>query len=260
MPQPSTSRRTSRKSAATSPPESRSTAAFAVRAGRPAALRVVSICSPRRATSGRSASGTCTRKIDSQPSTSVRIPPRAGPSAAPKMPAATHSRTARPPFPSVEARRPSAAVTSNAAPTACAMRAPTRTSKDGASPQSERGCREDQGSRDEDCARCSSGDEGSRQRNQSEREVERRQHPGNGGDVDVELPKHVGKRERDDRRIGEREPDRETDQARPHETSLGGLTESRAHDPFGDCARSTEVCATHTRGTPRRENSSTRRL
>ena len=135
MPQPSTSRRTSRKSAATSPPESRSTAAFAFRAGRPAALRAVSICSPRRATRGRSASGTCTRKIDSQPSTSVRIPPRAGPSAAPKMPAATHSRTARPLAPSVNARSPSAAVTSNAAPTACAMRAPTRTSKDGASPQ-----------------------------------------------------------------------------------------------------------------------------
>ena len=63
------------------------------------------------------------------------MPPAAGPSAAPRMPAATHVRSAGSSPPWSCARRSSAAVTTSAAPTACTQRAPTSTSKEGARPQ-----------------------------------------------------------------------------------------------------------------------------
>ena len=138
MPQPETSRSTRRKSAATRPPERKSSAAFALRCGRPAdargrssavALRVASV------TSGTRASGTCTRKIDLQPSSSVKMPPAPGPNAAPRMPAATQMRAACALLPVVSASRSSAATTTNAAPTAWTQRAATSSSNDPASPQ-----------------------------------------------------------------------------------------------------------------------------
>ena len=86
-------------------------------------------------TSATSASGTCTKKIDLQPSSSVRMPPAPGPNAAPRMPAATQTRAARGRLPVVSARRSSAATTTNAAPTAWTQRAATSSSNDPASPQ-----------------------------------------------------------------------------------------------------------------------------
>ena len=135
IPQPSTRSRTTRKSAATRPPATSSSAPFAVSDGRPARARVGLPVAPRAATSSASASGTCTRKIDSQPRSCVRMPPSAGPSAAPSTPAATQIRRALASLPRSCARRSSAAVTSSAAPTACTQRAPTSTSNDGARPQ-----------------------------------------------------------------------------------------------------------------------------
>ena len=126
-------------------------------------------------------------------------------------------------------------------------------------PASEGGGSEDQRPRREDRAWRSAGNEGGGQRDEREREVEGRQHPGDGGDVDVELAEHVGKRERDDRRIGERKPDRETDQARPHETSLEGMARRRTRSVLQPRAKYRSV-ARHTREVRLRENSSTRRL
>ena len=80
-------------------------------------------------------SGTCARKIDSQPRSSVRIPPAAGPSAAPSTPAATQTLRAPSLLNPAPVRRSSADVTTRAAPRAWTHRAPTRTSKDGARPQ-----------------------------------------------------------------------------------------------------------------------------
>ena len=63
---------------------------------------------PRTASNSTSASGTCARKIDSQPSSCVRIPPAAGPSAAPSTPAATQVRSAASSLPFACERRSSA--------------------------------------------------------------------------------------------------------------------------------------------------------
>ena len=133
---PSTSRSTSRNRAAVSAPETRSSARFAGTFGLPAGSASGLTRSRQQPSRVTSASGACTRKIDSQPSVSVRIPPAAGPSAAPAMPADAHVRTARAsdPPPSVSERRSSAAQTSSAPPTAWTQRAPTSTPNDGASP------------------------------------------------------------------------------------------------------------------------------
>ena len=95
IPQPSTSRSTTRKRAATSPPERRNRAAFAERCGRSAGSGTRCASRPRTARSVASATGTCARKIDSQPKSSVRAPPIAGPRAAPATPAVTQMRAAR---------------------------------------------------------------------------------------------------------------------------------------------------------------------
>ena len=123
-----------RKSAATSPPESRSSAAFGIQRGRPAGAGIRRTETPRTAMRVASASGTCAMKIDSQPSASVRIPPAAGPSDAPRTPARTRTWAARASLPVVAARRSSAAMTTSAPPAAWTHRAPTSTSKTGASP------------------------------------------------------------------------------------------------------------------------------
>ena len=134
IPHPSTRRSTTRKSAATRPPATRSSAAFAVIDGLPAGAGTGRAPTPRAASNNTSASGTCARKIDSHPSSCVRIPPAAGPSAAPSTPAATQVRSAASSLPSACERRSSAAVTSSAAPSAWTHRAPTSTSNEGASP------------------------------------------------------------------------------------------------------------------------------
>ncbi len=134
IPQPSTSSSTTRKSAATRPAESRKSAAFAATCGRSAGSGRRCARSPRTAVSVASATGTWARKIDSQPKSSVRTPPSAGPSAAPATPAVTQMRAARASLPVTSDSRSSAAVTRNAAPAACTQRAPTRLPKVGASP------------------------------------------------------------------------------------------------------------------------------
>ncbi len=132
---PSTRSSTRRNSAAVSAPERRSSARFAERFGRPAGStsgRTRSRSTPRRVSS---ASGAWAKKIDSQPSVSVRIPPIAGPSAAPRIPAAAQVRTALPSEPWISVSRSSAAQTSSAPPTAWTQRAPTSTPNDGATAQ-----------------------------------------------------------------------------------------------------------------------------
>ena len=95
----------------------------------------VAHAAPRSASRRTSATGTCERKIDSQPRSCVRMPPAAGPSAAPSTPAATQTLSAASSLAFSCERRSSAAVTIRAAPRAWTQRAPTRTSKDGARPQ-----------------------------------------------------------------------------------------------------------------------------
>ena len=101
--QPFTSSSTSRKSAATRPPDRSSRPRFAPMCGRPAGSGSGRHAKPRTASSDTSAIGACSRKIHSQPSVAVRTPPIAGPSAAPSTPAvaqilaAASRRRPRPP-------------------------------------------------------------------------------------------------------------------------------------------------------------------
>src|SRR6478735_367292 len=130
--QPSTRSKTRRNRAAVSAPESSSSARFAETFGRPAGSTTGRTRSRRTPTRVSRARGAWTKKIDSQPSVSVRIPPMAGPSAAPRIPAAAQVRTALPSEPWISVSRSSAAQTSSAPPTAWTQRAPTSTPNDGA--------------------------------------------------------------------------------------------------------------------------------
>ena len=129
--QPSIKSKTIKNSAAASAAETRPRARFAARCGRP-----VSRSSPRRAASVDSrramastgiataiASGTWTRKIDCQETSSVSRPPAAGPSAAPIAPAVAQTAAARRSEPTAYGRSSSAPVTAAAPPIACRQRA-----------------------------------------------------------------------------------------------------------------------------------------
>ena len=140
------------------------------------------------------------------------MPPAAGPSTAPRMPAATQSRTARASSPAVCRSRPIAAVTTSAAPAACTQRAASSTSNDGASPHASEAAAKTavpatNAVRGRRRATNAAGTHDDR-----EHEVERGEHPGHGRDPEVELGQDLRQRERDDRGIREREPDRETEQ------------------------------------------------
>ena len=86
--------------------------------------------------SATSTAGACTKKIDSQPSSCVRIPPTAGPSAAPAMPARIQMRAAEASDPVAWLSRSSAAQTIAAPATPCSARPATSQSNEGVSAQS----------------------------------------------------------------------------------------------------------------------------
>ena len=103
-------------------------------------------------------------------------------------------------------------VTISAAPTACTQRAPTSTSNDGASPHASDAPANTSDADDERLPRPPPRDVRGRHRDEREHEVERREHPRDRGDRDVELAEDLRERERDDRGVGEREPDAEPEQ------------------------------------------------
>ncbi len=93
---PFTSRITSRKRAALSAADPSRSARFGAQRGRVmGAATTPGVSRRQRARIGTSATGACTRKIASHPASWVRMPPIAGPSAAPRMPARTQTCTAR---------------------------------------------------------------------------------------------------------------------------------------------------------------------
>ena len=89
-------------------------AAFAPMCGRPAGSGTGTAYAPRSATSASRTTGACTKKIDSQPSNWVRIPPTAGPTAAPTIPASAQMRAARASVRAAWLKRSSAAQTTAA--------------------------------------------------------------------------------------------------------------------------------------------------
>ena len=85
-------------------------------------------------------------------------------------------------------------------------------------PAGKRRRREDDRAGDERSPWPAPGQQRGGHRDEREHEVEGREHPGNRRDPDVEAPENLGKRERDDRRVREREPDGETQQPGAHAT------------------------------------------
>ena len=132
--QPSISSRTSRKSAAAIAAETIASARLASRCGRPvlrssgSTIPVAASClaTARIGTAAAIATGTWSRKIDCQETSSVRMPPTAGPSAAPVAPALAQTAVARRSEPTVAGSSSSAAVTAAAPPSACTQRATIR--------------------------------------------------------------------------------------------------------------------------------------
>ena len=129
--------------------------------------------------------------MDSQPSVSVRIPPAAGPRAAPSTPAVAQVRTARASEPSIAVRRSSAAQTSSAPPTAWTQRAPTSTPNDGARPQASEAAANTSVPRTKAGTGRPPRGVGGRHGRGGEREVVRGEHPRDLRDLDVELPQDV---------------------------------------------------------------------
>ena len=125
--QPLISRITSRKSAATSAPETSRSAAFAAICGRSAGSGTGRACTPRSARRPTRATGAWSTKIDSQPKSCVRIPPIAGPTEAPTIPASAQIRAAEASAPVASESRSSAATTTAAPATPCTARSPTST-------------------------------------------------------------------------------------------------------------------------------------
>ena len=93
------------------------------------------LATARIGTAAASATGTWIRKIDCQETSSVRMPPTAGPSAAPVAPALAQTAAARRSEPTVAGSSSSAAVTARAPPSACTQRARIRVESSSASPQ-----------------------------------------------------------------------------------------------------------------------------
>ena len=77
-------------------------------------------------------------------------------------------------------------------------------------PTRERCPRKDENATDERWAWPAPGYESGRHGNEREHEVEGGENPGNRRDPHIEPPEYLGKRERDNRRIRQREPDGET--------------------------------------------------
>ena len=171
-------------------------------------------------TSGARASGTCTKKIDLQPSSSVKMPPTPGP-----------ERRAEDAGGDPDARRASAAARRLGQKVKSGDDDERRTDGLNAArgdEHLERGCQPacQRRSGKEHCARkeCSAWQAPSQQRSrhgdEREHEVEGREHPGNRRDPDVEAPENLGERKRDDGGVRQREPDGKTEQPRAHAASL----------------------------------------
>ena len=79
-------------------------------------------------------------------------------------------------------------------------------------PAGERRRGEDRGSDEERASSIPPRHVRSRQRDERQDEVERRQHPGDGGHAHVEVAEDLGESQGDDRGVREREPDGETEQ------------------------------------------------
>ncbi len=147
---------------------------------------------PRSASEETSASGTWARKIDSQPSTCVRTPPTAGPSAAPRTPAVTQTRKR----PLVASERPRQQVERGGDD----QRGADRLNAAGADEHLERRCKPAGERRAREHERCPTANASRGRRRATyaagtartgEHEIERREHPGDRRDRDIELPEHV---------------------------------------------------------------------
>ena len=133
--QPLISRIARRNSAPTSPPETRNRAAFAPRCGRSAGSGHGAHSHTHDREERPSGERRLHAKIDSQPSSCVKIPPTAGPTrGARRHPLAPRPALPPPSAPVAWVSRSSAAQTTAAPATPWAARPPTRTPKEGASP------------------------------------------------------------------------------------------------------------------------------
>ena len=154
------------------------------------------------------------------------MPPAAGPSAAPRMPAATQMRSAA--FVAalelreeVERRRDD----ERRADRLHAARADEHL-EGRRETAGERRSGEHDAPGHERLARAPPRDVRGGHGEQREDEVERREHPGDRRDRDVELAEDLRERERDDRGVREREPDGNPEQSRAHDASLGAALPS----------------------------------
>ena len=137
------------------------------------------------------------------------MPPTAGPRAAPTIPASVQIRAARASVPVTWLRRSSAAHTTAAPATPWTARPATSTPKEGENPHDERGSNEHDDPESEDVHGPAACEESGRQRRESERKVEGGENPGERRDLDVVASENVRQRDRDDRRVGQDDADRD---------------------------------------------------
>ena len=210
IPQPETSRSTSRKSAATRPPERKSSAAFALRCGRPGETRERALDGPAERKERRKwrESERYLHEEDRPPAEQLgqdaaRARPERRAEDARRYPDACRARTAP--------RRLGQEIERGDDDERCSDRLDAARCDE----HLERPCepagqgrgREDQRAGDECPAWAAPGQQRGRNRDKREHEVEGREHPGNGRDPDVEASEDLRQRERDDRGVREREPD-----------------------------------------------------
>ena len=225
--QPLISRITSRKSAATSAPETSRSAAFAAICGRSAGSGTGRACTPRIASRPTSATGAWSTKIDSQPKSCVRIPPIAGPTEAPTIPASAQMRAAEASAPDSLGEQVERGDDDGRPGHSLGRPQPHQHPERGREGAGERRGREDDRRDPEHSDRPPTRKSRRGHRSKRERQVERDQRPGERRDLDVELDEDLRERERDDRRVGQDEPDREAEQRNPVPRS------ERLHEPDG---------------------------
>ena len=220
MPQPSTSIRTSRKSAAVSAAETSASARFGASRSRVVDGRGTTGTRHAEITGARTASaiGTWTANTARHDSACVSTPPIAGPTAAPIAAAPTHILTPRSCDLATAGRSSSAAQTTAAPLTAWTQRAAITVSRlpatAAAAEAAAKTTRPAASIRTGPNRRADDRRGHGRQRH---REVERRDDPRDAGDRRVERRQHVGQREHDDRRVGQHHPDRHGEaDLRPH--------------------------------------------
>ena len=166
-------------------------------------------------------------KIDSQPKSCVRIPPTAGPTEAPTIPASAQIRAAEASAPVASESRSSAATTTAAPATPCTARSPTSTPNVGENAHARDAAAKTTVETPNTTDRPPTRKSRRGHRRERECQVERDQRPGERRDLDVELHEDLRQRERDDRRVGQDEPDREAEQRNPVPRS------ERLHEPDG---------------------------